>query len=170
MPDTPAPDSSTQNSRTPDAHAAVTANPVETFVAITLGDRAALHTFVAEFGDGESNPASLVVQSTCAKCAAQVFWMQCSEEDGVALRTCTSCRDVAYIGDSEEHWSEADTGDAQCVCGKKMFEIAVGYCRGETDEVNWIIVGARCVTCSTIGVYADWSIDYEPTAHLLEQN
>jgi hypothetical protein len=140
------------------------------FVAITTGGRDELHRFVTEFGDGESNPASLVVQSTCAKCQTQTFWMQCSEEDGVAMRTCTGCHDVAFIGDSEEHWKDADTGDAECVCGKKTFEIAIGYCRGDGDEVSWIIVGARCISCSTIGVYTDWSIDYEPSAHLLDQS
>lgn len=96
--------------------------------------------------------------------------MECSEEDGVARRTCTGCHLVAYIGDSEELWSESDVGDATCPCGGKVFDIIVGYCLGDDGEVNWMIVGAKCASCADIGVYADWSIDYEPSRALLERS
>ncbi len=57
-----------------------------------------------------------------------------------------------------------------CPCGKKIFEIAVGYCLTESREVSWMIVGAQCTSCEQIGVYADWSIDFEPSAFLLEKS
>jgi hypothetical protein len=128
-----------------------------------------LVSFVTEFGDASGAPADRVIQSTC-ECSNTQFWMQCSEEDGVAMRTCTACKAVAFIGDSEEHWAEADTGDAQCPCGKKVFALAIGYCLDSNNEVTWMIVGAQCITCNEVGVYADWSIDYEPTKQLLERS
>lgn len=129
-----------------------------------------LRSYVREFGNASGESADRVIQSKCS-CGNAQFWMECSEEDGVARRTCTSCHLVAYIGDSREHWDGADTGDATCPCGKKVFDIVVGYClRADSDEVNWMIVGARCATCSAIGVYADWSIDFEPSKALLDQS
>ena len=126
--------------------------------------------FVRDFGSPAGEPANLRVVSTCAVCGGQRFWMECSEEDGVARRTCTGCKDVAFIGDSQELWDEADTGDATCPCGRKVFAIVVGYCTDAVGEVNWMIVGAKCEECSEIGVYADWSIDFEPSAFLLERS
>jgi hypothetical protein len=130
---------------------------------------AELFTFVRDFGDGAHNPADLVKQSVCATCAGTEFWMQCSEEDGVAKRICGGCKETVFIGDSEEHWVDADTGDAQCPCGKKSFNLGIGYCLDSAREVTWMIVGAQCLACTEIGVYTDWSIDYEPTKVLLAQ-
>jgi hypothetical protein len=33
--------------------------------------------------------------------------------------------------------------------------------------VRWISLGLRCVQDGTLGVYADWKVDYSPTGHLL---
>lgn len=128
-----------------------------------------LFAYVREFGDAGSTPADLVKQSVCTTCEGTAFWMQCSEEDGVAKRICAGCKQTVFIGDSQEHWDDADTGDAQCPCGKKSFNLVIGYCLDSTGEVTWMIVGAECLACSEIGVYADWSIDYEPTKALLAQ-
>lgn len=126
-----------------------------------------LYAYVREFGDAESTPADLVRQSVCSTCGGTAFWMQCSEEDGVAKRICGGCKEAVFIGDSEQHWDDADTGDAQCLCGKKSFALAVGFCTDSNGEVTWMIVGAKCLACGEVGVYADWSIDYEPTEVLL---
>lgn len=125
--------------------------------------------YIREFGGGVEEPVSIVKQSVCADCGGTRFWMQCSEEDGVASRTCTNCKRAAFIGDSEDHWADADVGDATCPCGTKVFWIGVGYCLDAKGEVIWMIVGARCAGCGTVGVYADWWIDFEPTAALLER-
>jgi hypothetical protein len=126
--------------------------------------------YVTEFGSAAGEPADRVVEVVCRSCSGTTFWMECSEEDGVARRTCTSCHKLAYIGDSEELWAEADSGDAMCPCGTKVFRLAVGYCLDAQGEITWIIVGARCESCRHVGVYADWSIDFEPSTHLLSQN
>ncbi len=125
---------------------------------------------VRDFGSATGDPANHIVRSVCAGCSGTHFWMQCSEEDGVALRTCTECKTAIFIGDSEALWEDADTGDATCPCGKKVFDIAIGYCLNEEENVTWMIVGAQCVACSELGIYADWCIDYEPNKHLLSMS
>ena len=127
--------------------------------------------FVREFGSATGDPAQDVRFSRCASCALATFWMECSEEDGVAMRTCSHCQTAAFIGDSAELWDAADTGDAVCPCGAKVFELAIGFCVGEEPEsdVEWIVVGARCTVCHLVGVYADWGIDYVPSASLKQQ-
>jgi hypothetical protein len=151
----------------PDSDIVERSNSAEPLVAIVPAD---LLAFVTEFGDGAGKPAELVVLSTCVHCRETTFWMQCSEEDGVAQRTCTGCKATAFIGDSEAHWDDADTGDAQCPCGKKVFQLGIGYCLDAGHEITWIIVGAKCVACAEVGVYTDWFVDYEPSRHLLDQS
>jgi hypothetical protein len=124
--------------------------------------------YVRTFGGGRGEDVTLIQQSQCS-CGGTLFWMQCSEEEGVANRTCVACKRAYYIGDSEEHWAAADVGDATCPCKAKVFNIAVGYCCNEAETVvTWMVVGGGCAACGEAGVYADWCIDYEPSAHLLE--
>ena len=124
---------------------------------------------ILDFALGSTDEVSVVKQSRCSECGGQRFWMQVSEEEGVANRTCTTCKRAVFIGDSSEHWADADVGDATCPCGKKIFQIAVGYNLTEVGEVRWMYVGAVCVACETAGTYTDWSIDYEPSKVLLDQ-
>jgi hypothetical protein len=133
---------------------------------------AALCAFVTDFAIESGDTASVITQSRCRTqgCGSTTFWMQVSEEEGVANRTCTACKQAAFIGDSDEHWATADIGDATCPCSKKIFELGIGYSLASDGEVLWMYVGAICVECSTPGVYADWSIDYEPSKGLLNQN
>jgi hypothetical protein len=128
-----------------------------------------LEAYVRQFGGGASDPVTVVTRSRCSGCDGYVFTLRCSEEEGVAERTCTICKRAVFIGDSEEHWHTADVGDATCPCGKQQFYISVGYCVNEDGDVVWMIVGAICLACSTPGVYADWCIDYTPNEHLLDQ-
>ncbi len=85
------------------------------------------------------------------------------------MRTCSGCKTAAFIGDSEDHWEDADTGDAVCPCKAKLFHLAIGFCLDPSGEINWMIVGAECTSCELVGVYADWCIDFEPNQHLLTQ-
>ena len=129
--------------------------------------------YVRCFGSATGEPAQVVITSRCSHCASTTFSMECSEEDGVAMRTCTGCRLQAHIGDSADLWDRADTGPATCPCGASTFELAVGFCvadpADDASEVDWIVVGAWCTTCRLVGVYADWGIDHVPSAHLRQQ-
>lgn len=108
-----------------------------------------------------------IVASVCAECTGREFEVAINEDADAAERTCVTCGDSAFVADSEEHWAESETGDAACPCGNETFEVAVGYTLAADGEIRWTTVGLRCTKDGFTGVYADWKIDYLPTAHLL---
>jgi hypothetical protein len=71
--------------------------------------------------------------------------------------------------DSAEFWDEADPGECACPCGGDTFAVAVGFSLRDGGDVRWISIGLRCLTDNTLGVYADWKINYGPSGHLLSQ-
>ncbi len=110
-----------------------------------------------------------VAESVCATCDGRVFEIALDEDRQAVERTCVSCRGAAFIADSADYWVEAEIGDAACPCGNETFETAVGFTMGPDDEVRWVTVALRCAKDGFTGVYADWKIDYLPTAHLLSK-
>jgi hypothetical protein len=94
-----------------------------------------------------------------------------------AQRVCVNCGAESFICDSERYWDEGKSDECGCPCGEDEFELAVGFSHVDaiTEEgktfrtIKWITVGARCVKCGILGVYADWKIDYDPCDHLYGQ-
>jgi hypothetical protein len=113
-------------------------------------------------------PASVVLESTCG-CRATAFRVEVDSDAGSARRTCLECGRSAFIGDSEEFWSEAEAEPVRCNCGGEAFEVGVGYSLDEEQEVNWLTVGCRCLNCGAMLIGAEWRIDYTPTEHLFEK-
>lgn len=111
--------------------------------------------------------AGHIVQSLCGSCGSATFGLVVDDEEGCAKRQCSGCGVAAYIGDSDEFWDDADPGEAACPCGGGRFEVGVAFSLRDDGSVCWITVGARCIACGIMGVYADWKIDYDPTDHLL---
>lgn len=108
-----------------------------------------------------------IIESVCANCDGRVFEVAINEDADAARRTCVACGDSAFLADSEDHWTETDIGYAACPCGNEEFEAAIAFAIGPDDEIRWTTVGLRCTEDGATGVYADWKIDYTPTAHLL---
>jgi hypothetical protein len=79
------------------------------------------------------------------------------------------CRAATFIADSAEYWDQADPGECECPCGGDTFAVAVGIALRDEGDVRWISIGLRCLTDNTLGVYAEWKINYGPSAHLLTQ-
>lgn len=50
---------------------------------------------------------------------------------------------------------------------RRAFTVGVGFALRDDGDVRWISIGLLCVQDGTLGVYADWKIDYSPTDHLL---
>jgi hypothetical protein len=84
--------------------------------------------------------------------------------------------------DSEDTVDDASPEACACPCGCEAFELAVGYAMVDVvpasgefgDERDnprgqMVSVGARCVRDGGLGVYADWKIDYGPTARLFDR-
>jgi hypothetical protein len=80
-----------------------------------------------------------------------------------------SAAKTEFIGDSAELWDEADPKKCVCPCKADRFEIGVGFSLRQDGEVKWITVGERCLKCGVLGSFADWTVDYSPTHHLLDQ-
>lgn len=125
-----------------------------------------LADYVREYTSA-SYPAGRVVQSRCSSCAATTFAMRVDDEEGCAVRRC-GCGTSAFIADSAEYADDADLGEAACPCGATTFEVGVGFSVHDDGDIRWVTVGARCVSCGGLGVYAEWKIDYSPTEHLFE--
>lgn len=118
---------------------------------------------------GERNGVEKVAESVCAICGGGRFRVFLDDDGACVQRVCTSCGKEAFIADSAEHLDEADLGECECPCGGDEFAAAVGFSLTEDGEVRWISVGLRCLADGLAGVYAEWSVDYEPSRHLLEQ-
>ncbi|MGA5305866.1 hypothetical protein ACPCHT_38645 [Nucisporomicrobium flavum] len=108
-----------------------------------------------------------VVESVCAVCSGRSFRVAIDDEEGCAERVCVACGAGVYLADSAAYADEAELGPCECPCGADTFAVALGFARAADREVRWISVGLRCLVDGTLGVYADWKIDYSPTAHLL---
>jgi hypothetical protein len=113
-------------------------------------------------------PARIVLQSTCA-CRGTAFRMEADGTEGCARRTCIECGKTAFIGDSDEFWEGAEPEEVGCSCGGDAFQVAVGFSFYDDDEVRWLTVGTRCVSCGALAAAADWKIDYTPSDHLFER-
>lgn len=116
----------------------------------------------------DSYPASRVVQSLC-DCGSKGFNVDFDGEEGGAQRTCVDCGVSAFIADSEDYWADATPQRLRCACRSTRFEVGVGFSLRDGSEVRWVSVGARCLTCGTLGAPAGWKIDYSPSAHLTSQ-
>jgi hypothetical protein len=103
----------------------------------------------------------------CPACAATTFGVMVDDEEGVAVAGCLSCGSQVPIGDSAEHLADAALGECACPCGNESFSAVLGYAMTPDREVRWLSVGLRCQSDDALGVYADWKIDYIPTAHLV---
>ncbi|OLT30226.1 hypothetical protein BJF79_09815 [Actinomadura sp. CNU-125] len=132
------------------------------------GDSTGLAEYIRTF-QAEGYRVDEVVQSKCATCDGRVFEVLLDDLNGVAQRTCVRCGTAAYIADGADHLDEAELVICECPCGEAEFEVGVGFSLHADREVRWISVGLRCVADGAVGVYADWKINYGPSAHLLDE-
>ncbi|MEU8241335.1 hypothetical protein AB0C07_24070 [Actinoplanes missouriensis] len=129
-------------------------------------DLADLAEYLGEFRAG-GYPVGHVVESVCAGCHGRAFRLSADDDAGCAERVCVNCGVAAFLADSAEHADDADLEVCECPCGADTFAVALGLAYRSDQEVRWISIGLRCLTDGTLGVYADWKIDYSPTGHLL---
>ena len=116
----------------------------------------------------ESYPVERAVQSSCS-CGEPAFRLDYDAEEGGAKRTCARCGAERFIADSADYWEDAKPKRLKCGCGSDTFEIGVGFSMRDEREVRWVVIGARCLRCGTLGSPADWKVDYSPSAHLTSQ-
>lgn len=126
-----------------------------------------LADYLREFEPG-GYPVARIKEMVCLRCAGRSFDVLVDDEEGCAEVSCAACGARAFVADSADYWEDAEPGDCACPCGGEVFHVAVGFALYADGEVRWISVGLRCVQDGTMGVYADWRINYSPTDHLLD--
>ena len=131
-------------------------------------DFADLADYIRQFR-AEGYPVSKVVESVCDHCSGRAFRVLVDDTEGCAQRVCVGCGAAAFIADSAEYWEDADPEECECPCGGDAFAAAVGFALGDDGDVRWISIGLRCQADNTLGVYADWKVNYGPSGHLLSQ-
>ena len=104
------------------------------------------------------------------KCGSTTFRLQMDEEQGAAIRACTSCGTAHAIGDSDEYLGEANLEPRECICGGDVFEITIGISLYEgSNDARWLYVGCRCPACGALGNYGDWTSEFPDYTKLLER-
>ncbi|AQZ67216.1 hypothetical protein BKM31_42350 [[Actinomadura] parvosata subsp. kistnae] len=131
------------------------------------GELEGLDGFLREYRAG-GYAVQQVREAVCGGCAGRHFNVMADDDAGCVRRICVACGDASYVADSADYVDEADLGECACPCGGEEFAVAVGFALRGDGEVRWVSVGLRCLRDGSLGVYADWKIDYSPTAHLLE--
>jgi hypothetical protein len=126
-----------------------------------------LAEFLREYQPG-GYAVERVREAVCSRCNGKAFNVLADDVEGCAQRVCVACKDASYIADSAEYGDEADLGECACPCGGEEFAVVLGFAFRSDGEVRWVSLGLRCLRDGSLGVYADWKIDYSPTAHLLE--
>ena len=126
-----------------------------------------LDGYLVEFSAQQSDVADRVMHSLCDVCQGDVFHLQVDDNEGCSKRTCDSCGAVSFMLDSAEFAEDAELEACACPCGGEAFNLAVGYAMRDDGDVRWVYIGARCVVDGVLGCYADWTIDYGPSDHLL---
>jgi hypothetical protein len=129
-------------------------------------EHADLAEYLRDYAAG-GYPVDDVTASVCAACGGRRFRVHADHEEGCVQRTCVDCAAEAFVADSADAAADATLEECECPCGADEFAVVVGFARLRDGEVRWISVGLRCLTDGTLGVYADWKIDYLPSTHLL---
>jgi len=95
------------------------------------------------------------------KCGGKVFRLALDDNEGAAIRICTSCKVEHPMGDSDDYLENAELEACACPCENEEFEITVGvslYADGE--DVKWLYLGCRCPQCGLTAVYGDWKNEF----------
>lgn len=117
----------------------------------------------------KSYPAEYFADAQCG-CSARLFLLAIDENEGAAVRTCTSCGAEHPIGDSGEYLEGAALEECGCPCGAEGLELTVGVALyGQTNDVRWFYIGARCPHCKMVGCYGDWKNEFTGYEALLSR-
>lgn len=117
----------------------------------------------------DAYPVGAIVHASCHGCGGDEFTVRVDPDEGCAERVCIKCAEQAFMLDSAEYVEDATLEPAGCSCGGKSFNVAVGFAlREDPSDVRWVYLGLRCVRDGVLGCFADWKIDYSPSAHLME--
>ncbi|EDY16076.1 conserved hypothetical protein [Chthoniobacter flavus Ellin428] len=114
-------------------------------------------------------PAEHFADASC-KCGSHLFRLLLDDNEGAAVRICSTCSNSHPMGDSEEYLEDANLEECECPCGSGSFEVTVGVALYESARaVRWIYVGARCPKCGLTACYGDWKNEFDDYEQLLQR-
>jgi hypothetical protein len=113
-------------------------------------------------------PAQYFADAVC-KCKENVFHLLLDDDEGAAVRICSSCKRKHPIGDSGDFLEDAELQECACPCGNEEYEISVGVSLyDDTEDVKWIYIGCHCTNCGLTAVYGDWKNEFQGYKKLLK--
>lgn len=123
-----------------------------------------LDAYLGEYAAG-GYPPDRFARPVC-DCGKTGFRIDVDDEAGFVRRACEGCGRKVVMLDGSDVADEASPEECACPCGAEVFELSVSFAHRSDGSLNWVAVGGRCRSCGTLGCYADWKIDYEPSDHL----
>ena len=87
---------------------------------------------------------------------------------GCARRRCLQCAANVWVLDSEERWTFPHVW-ACGSCGQSIAEVAAGLSLPDGANVEWVVLGARCVDCGRIDGLTDVVLPGVPLSQVMGQ-
>ncbi|MGE0387520.1 MAG: hypothetical protein AB7Q97_22555 [Gammaproteobacteria bacterium] len=133
-------------------------------------NHADLQEEIRDYSKRNGYPAERFADARCENCGATTFSILLDDAAGCAQRTCVTCKNEHFIGDSKQYADEAELGECACPCGTETFEASAGVHLYEgSADVKWFYLGLRCTACGLVAVYGDWKNEFEGYEGLLAQ-
>lgn len=126
-----------------------------------------IHGEIMRYAGLNGYPAEHFADAIC-QCGGRHFRLSLDDDAGAAVRRCADCNGNHPIGDSSDYLDEAKPEECSCLCGQDVFEISAGvalYAGGQ--DVRWLYLGCRCISCGLTAVYGDWKNEHEGYPSLL---
>jgi hypothetical protein len=95
-------------------------------------------------------------------------YVEADAEAGVARRRCLQCARSVALLDSEQRWTHPLMWCCN-TCGQSIAEVAVGLSVPDGDNVEWLVVGARCVECGRVDGLTDLVVDSRPVGEVVSE-
>lgn len=115
-----------------------------------------IRELVTNYSRANGYPVSRFLNVGCA-CGHDAFCLRVDDEEGYAAVECEECGREVELLDSSEYRENSAPESCGCPCGSEVFNVTCGESLYEgSDDSRWAYVGARCVACALIGIYADW--------------
>jgi predicted Fe-S protein YdhL (DUF1289 family) len=93
-------------------------------------------------------------------------YVEADRSTGVARRRCLACGFAVSTLDSETRWTYPPMWSCDG-CGQSIAEVAAGLSVPDGENVEWVVLGARCVECGKLGGLTDIVVDRRPIADVV---
>lgn len=113
-----------------------------------------LEAEITRYSKLNESPISSYKDISCA-CGFKKFRLYSDDVEGGAYLTCCTCDSEIELLNSKKYIEKEFQNI--CNCGNEKFGIAVGISTHQNSEdINWVYIGAGCDQCGLAGVYVDW--------------